>query len=399
MHCLLHVGTNYYFVHAHLACSFASAGKSKKNRRDGSLAAVQMFDRMVSPNMTAIAELEEPIVRKHCSPTAPAGRSGVHAHHQLEMPSHYNGGENDSQQSSASNESHSTGTSGYATDDGSFECKMLLRASRDRPANLRMTAIRDYVPCCHEELAVRKGQRVKVLYKNNDWVYAVTKAGEAGYIPYSFVRPSRKYAGYQSEPEYYHDNDVYQSGYDTDMSASRHRGGHRTQIGDVVPTYSVHTGFRGSPTSRNAQFRRAGSNAYLDGGSRSHVSGYTSAVEYPHSPESHYHRHHHGPRPAKSLHSILDASSPPHNAIRPTEQKPDFDSFAKDFIEELVVIHDFEAQEEDEVFVGKGERVKVLNARDAFWLWVETTPGDEGFVPRSVCSLGNHPRKSSSCPP
>ena len=380
---------------------FLLAGKSKKHRGDGSIAAVQMFDRMVSPNMTAIAELQEPIVRKHLSPPVPASRR-PHAHHQLEVQSHYNGGENDSQQSSASNESHSTGTSGYqsgyATDDGTFECKMLLRATRDRPANLRMTAIRDYVPCCHEELTVRKGQRVKVLYKNNDWVYAVTKAGEAGYIPYSFVRPSRKYAGYQSEPEYYHDNDVYPSGYDTDMSVSRHRG-HRNQIGDVVPTYSVHTGFKGSPTSRSPQCRRDGSNAYLERAGRSHVSGYTSAVEYPHSPESRYLRHHHGPRPAKSLHSILDASSPPHDVIRPTEQKPDFDSFTKNFIEELVVIHDFEAQEEDEVFVGKGERVKVLNAHDAFWLWVETTPGDEGFVPRSVCSLGNHPCKSSYCVP
>lgn len=65
-------------------------------------------------------------------------------------------------------------------------------------------------------------------------------------------------------------------------------------------------------------------------------------------------------------------------------------------MEELVVIHDFEAQEEDEVFVGKGERVKVLNADDPFWLWVETTPGDEGFIPRSCCSLGNHPCKSFS---
>ena len=259
---------------------------------------------------------------------------------------------------------------------------MLCRASQNRPANIRMTAIRDYTPCCHEELAVRKGQRVKVLYKNNDWVYAVTKSGEAGYIPYSFVRPSRKYAGYQSEPEYCQETDAtYQSGYDTDMPIGPHRArvhaphhhSHRTQIADV-PKHSVHNGF-GSPEMKP----RSNGTGPMQVHKRTHISGYTSAVEC-HSGQSQHTRH---PRPAKSLHCILDAST-----HRPVEPKPI--SYERMFLEELVVIHDFEAKEEDEVFVGKGERVKVLNAEDPFWLWVETTPGDQGFVPRSCCSLGNH---------
>lgn len=274
---------------------------------------------------------------------------------------------------------------------------MLHRATRDRPANLRMTAIRDYNPCCEEELAVRKGQRVKVLYKNNDWVYAVTKSGEAGYIPYSFVRPSRKYAGYQSEPEFCNDHDICPSGYDTDMPSPsrRHvyggRGsggrGHRTQIGDMVPAYSVHAGFRGSPEESRSGIRRLGSGSPME--EHRHLSGYTSAVEYPMGLDMRSRRY---PRSAKSLHNILDATSM-RECSRPTEGKPELDSFDRMFIEELVVIHDFEAKEEDEVFVGKGERVKVLNAEDPFWLWVETTPGDEGFIPRSCCSLGNHPCK------
>ena len=367
------------------------AGKPSKrhnNDRQPSLPTVQLFDRLMSPNMTSIAELEEPIVREHPS-SMPAAASHRRYHHQglPSRPQHSHYGhctcaENDSQQSSTSNESHSTQTSGYQTDDGTFEGKMLRRATRERPANLRMTAIRDYNPCCNEEMAVRKGQRIKVLYRNNDWVYVVTKSGEAGYVPYSYVRPSRKYAGYQSEPEMYHELDMYQSGYDTDMPMPSRRG-HRHQIGDVVPTYSVHTGFNGgSPTSKLSS---VGSNSPLDG-RRAHVSGYTSAIEYPGSPESRRY-----PRPAKSLHSILDASSP--QFYRPLERKPDIDSFDKGLIEELVVIHDFEPKEEDEVFVGKGEMVKVLNADDPFWLWIETTPGDEGYIPRSCCSLGNHPCK------
>ena len=119
---------------------------------------------------------------------------------------------------SASNESQSTQTSGYQTDNGTFEGKVLHRASRDRPTNLRMTAIRDYNPSCKEELAVRKGQRVKVVYKENDWVFAVTKSGGAGYIPFYLVRPSRKYGGYQSEPKFCNDHNVHTYyGYDTCM--------------------------------------------------------------------------------------------------------------------------------------------------------------------------------------
>ena len=302
----------------------------------------------------------------------------------------------------------SSHTSGYQTDDGTFEGKMLKRASRTRPANLRMTAIRDYAPCCHEELAVRRGQRVKVLYKNNDWVYAVTKSGEAGYIPYTFVRPSRKYAGYQSEPEYCQGGgSAYQSGYDTDMPAASHSGagrrygyGNRAQIGDVIPAYSVHTGFRGnvSPESRIIQTNH--SPLAMDVQKSSYVSGYTSAVEYPAPLPGVVEQRTRHPRSAKSMHSILDGRmtgrSPRDREHRPSERKPQINSFSRNFLEELVVIHDFEAKEEDEVFIAKGEVVKVFNADDSFWLWIETTPGDQGFVPRSCCSLGNHPCKCVS---
>lgn len=297
----------------------------------------------------------------------------------------------------------SSHTSGYQTDDGTFEGKMLKRASRARPANLRMTAIRDYAPCCNEELAVRRGQRVKVLYKNNDWVYAVTKSGEAGYIPYSFVRPSRKYAGYQSEPEYCQGGgNAYQSGYDTDMPVTtrsgagrRHGHGNRAQIGDVMPAYSVHTGFRGnvSPEVHTIQSHHSP----VEHQKRSYVSGYTSAVEYPAGSgmEQRSSRH---PRSAKSMHTLADHITSSHSPRehRPSERKPEIDSFDRNYLEELVVIHDFEAKEEDEVFIAKGEVIKVLNADDPFWLWIETTPGDQGFVPRSCCSLGNHPLLQSN---
>ena len=388
---------------------------------------VQMFDQIVPrkiSNVSMTQQLEEPIVRQTGSASALATASiSADQHHRqrrngqhrfLNPPHHHPHHHNhhshtlsprpvEHDQHSAGSTSNDSGTthtsgyqsgyqSGYATDDGTFEGKMLCRASRERPANLRMTAIRDYAPCCNEELPVRKGQRVKVLYKNNDWVYALTKSGEAGYIPYTYVRPSRKYAGYQSEPEAY-ETDVYQSGYDTDatiMSTRRRpQGYYRGQVGDMAPAYSVHTGF--SPQPPHAR-NRLGSGSPHDS-RRPHVSGYTSAIEY-NPAESSYGHSRRYPRPARSLHNLVDTSRGSlSRSPRPTECKPAIDSFEKHFLEELVVIHDFEAKEEDEVFVAKAEKVRVLNAEDPLWLWIETTPGDEGFVPRTCLSLGNHPCK------
>lgn len=344
---------------------------------------------------TNVAHLDEPIVRKHpplveeneneddC--VKPAGR---------ETPNnrvHRRNCENATCSSTTS--SHTS--SGYQTDDGTFEGKILRSATRSKPANIRMTALKDYNPCCTEELVLRRGQRVVVLYKKNDWVYAVTKTGEAGYVPYNYVRPSRKYAGYQSEPEYAGDTDYYQSGYDTDLPVSGHRRyGTKTQIGDHVPSYSIRTGPENVPQRHGSH--GSGGNSPPSGSRIPHryANGYTSAVEYSTTPE--LSRRH--PRPAKSLHSIADAGdvSPTGTDRRPAVGKPGMDSFARGFLEELVVIHDFEVQEEDEVFISKGERVKVMNAEDPFWLWVETTAGMQGFVPRSCCSLGNHPYLQSN---
>ena len=391
----------------HFSVSFPAARKHSRKGPGRSVAPI--LGQLVPTN---INHLDEPIVRKYSPPAESEKQDCIkptsNKQHYLPKTHNHCNCENESQKSatcsSTSNESHTTDhTSGYQTeDDGSFESKMLRMATRSRPANIRMTALKDYSPCCDEELALRRGQRVKVLYKNNDWVYAVTKNGEAGYVPYNYVRPSRKYAGYQSEPEFMGgETDYYQSGYDTDIpySGGRRYGGSsgaRTQIGDVIPTYSIHTGFRESPESyvphRHAS--RLGS-----GGSSSppmpppsarptprFTSGYTSAVEYPTSDTR---RH---PRPAKSLHSLAGGSPVDR---RPSVGKPAVDTFAQAFLEELVVIHDFGAQEEDEVFISKGERVKVYNAEDPFWLWIETAAGMQGFVPRSCCSLGNHPCKST----
>ncbi|XP_019848711.1 PREDICTED: uncharacterized protein LOC100631941, partial [Amphimedon queenslandica] len=205
---------------------------------------------------------------------------------------------------------------GYGSYAGGFETQILARATKDRPANLRMTAVRDYSPGCNEELSVRKGQRVRVMYRNHDWVFAVTKHGSSGFIPFSYVRPSRKYNGYQSEPEIARVDEPYVSGYDTDATSfpfppqPQFRHPSRHGPAPSPQSYTINTSCRrvgsGSPVQ-----------AHVD---RVFDSGYMSAVEG----SAYYHS---------------QARSAP-SRYRPTTLKPSVDSFGKEFIEELVVIHD-----------------------------------------------------------
>lgn len=155
-----------------------------------------------------------------------------------------------------SKQSHFRHISGYQTDDSrTLEGEVLHLATKTRPANICMTAVKDYNPWYNdEEVVLRLGQRVKVLYKNKDRVYVTTKTGEAGYVPYNYVRPSCKLS------------------YDPGC-------GH----------FSTHF-----------------------------VSGYTSASEYPTTSEARRH-----PRPAKSLHSIVDANGFSATQRRPTSRRPE----------------------------------------------------------------------------
>ena len=59
------------------------------------------------------------------------------------------------------------------------------------------------------------------------------------------------------------------------------------------------------------------------------------------------------------------------------------DPFIKQRRSRLRVLFDFEACEENDASVRRGELVVVYNKEDRDWLWVETSDERQGFVPRS----------------
>ncbi|KAI1294992.1 hypothetical protein HDE_06029 [Halotydeus destructor] len=57
----------------------------------------------------------------------------------------------------------------------------------------KMVVLHDFVPCVDDELEVKRGQIVTMLYRENDWVYVVTEPGSGptgeGFMPHSYCTP------------------------------------------------------------------------------------------------------------------------------------------------------------------------------------------------------------------
>lgn len=53
-----------------------------------------------------------------------------------------------------------------------------------------MVVLHDFTPCVDDELEVKRGQIVNILYRENDWVYVIGKdTRQEGFIPHSYCAP------------------------------------------------------------------------------------------------------------------------------------------------------------------------------------------------------------------
>lgn len=54
----------------------------------------------------------------------------------------------------------------------------------------KMVVLHDFQPCVDDELEVKRGQIVNVLYQENDWVYVISADNHnEGFIPHSYCAP------------------------------------------------------------------------------------------------------------------------------------------------------------------------------------------------------------------
>lgn len=81
----------------------------------------------------------------------------------------------------------------------SFLWRTLGRARPDCHANIYIVAIQAISKASQEDVAVRKGQHLKALYRVSDKICVETPSMHQGFVPYSLCRLSRKYYSSQSK--------------------------------------------------------------------------------------------------------------------------------------------------------------------------------------------------------
>ncbi|XP_070395414.1 SH3 domain-containing protein Dlish [Dermacentor albipictus] len=235
-----------------------------------------------------------------------------------------------------SNEKLSARTPSIGRITGSASIETLVRVGIEKEHGLspdsKVVVLHDFTPCVDDELEVRRGQIVNVLYQENDWVYVIaSETGHEGFIPHSYCAP------------------------------------YGSQLGDLALTVRHKKLPRGVDDELLDQTSSRGTHS-VDSGQQSDAESFGGAAVAANS----------GQEQCARVHSAPGRSS--------TAALPDVHPFFKDPAGRYVVLYTFVARDENDVSVERGELVTVLNHEDPDWFWVLRSDGQEGFVPSAfVC--------------
>ncbi|XP_033741478.1 SH3 domain-containing protein Dlish-like [Pecten maximus] len=239
---------------------------------------------------------------------------------------------------------------------GSDSIDTLQRVGLEKESSLspksKVRVVTDFQPCVDEEVAVKRGDEVYLLYKENDWAYVIKRNGEEGFIPYSYC--TRLFCPESISPDisrkktFEESRFVERDSFFTDEWSSE------------SPKQDSETNLRDPTTNRGIITR-------------------------------------------EEMIRILQPPPPITEDVKP-EVRP----FRKTSHGQFIVLFDFSALDENDTNVERAELVDVLNIEDPDWSWIRHYDGREGFVPKSyICPVeplkaiekainGGHSRQSSA---
>ena len=202
--------------------------------------------------------------------------------------------------------------------------RRIKAATPAKPANIRVKILHDFEPSDNEELQVREGQFVKIIYQKNDWLYVVDSLENEGFIPFSYCSTFNTSTNSKSSTSGC-DEDNYEDGILEDSFE-------RLTI-EKLDIKSEKRRHSKSPSRTRNKLK-------------------TSPVTY--FPKRAY-----GPQ--------------------------------------MTVLYDYEAGDENDVNVRRGDFVMLLNDQDPDWFWVMTGRGEEGFIPRAFVMAHTCEGRHSLC--
>lgn len=72
----------------------------------------------------------------------------------------------------------------------------------------KMVVLHDFIPCVEDEVAVKRGQHVKSLYQETDWIYIVTNDGKEGFIPFTYCVAEEEYEKRKEKQKAFQRNNI-----------------------------------------------------------------------------------------------------------------------------------------------------------------------------------------------
>ena len=249
----------------------------------------------------------------------------------------------------------------------------LAAATSGSPAHIKARVLWKYEGVEPTDLNADKGEIVLLLYRDKSKVYAVNSKGKKGFIPFNYCSVLRKNdfvtngsfspaeqtdedGNFRPVKVYFHDDFIKEN--DTNLFHSRNTRISEKQDSSSIPRCRSDESLvgRNKQKSRARQLSSSLEELTDDNQMTSMVS---SLIQWDRKAPETYRR----------------------------RQKVKVTHFRKFENDAVMVLYDFQAADENDLDVCRGEVVTVLNRDDNDWWWVMKVDGAEGFIPSSYTSV------------
>jgi len=265
---------------------------------------------------------------------------------------------------------------------GSASIETLVRVGIEKENGLgpesKMVVLHDFTPCVDDELEVKRGQIVHVLYQENDWVYVISENNQEGFIPHSYCAAyGSQMASLALNVKKKLPRDPGQTTVVPQPPASA--GGSSTNSGGRIqqqrfgannpPPDVLNPSIAMKSHENNADTNNSGVQGRVNAGmEHSDSDSFQDSMR---------------PAPRLDLNNTRSQPDPSrsNSLMSETSSQPDIHPFFKDPSGRFVVLYSYNAQDENDLSVERGQCVTVLNSDDPDWYWVSKFDGQEGFVP------------------
>ncbi|KAL0266475.1 UNVERIFIED_CONTAM: hypothetical protein PYX00_008995 [Menopon gallinae] len=278
---------------------------------------------------------------------------------------------------------------------GSASIETLVRVGIEKENGLspdsKMVILHDFTPCVDDELEVKRGQIVNILYRENDWVYVIAQdTRQEGFIPHSYCTP---FTSYQHLMELKKklprevDSDGEEYGQVTVNSANsvNNNGNSNNSTNNNSSSSNINNiasaGNNNTSCGNNSTSNINNGNSSCNNKNSNHANNNSNNSTSSNSSVSSCNNNNNNNHKKKTTIVQMNLTSSQASLHSAGSSQPEIHPFSKDPSGRYIVLYTFIARDENDVSVERGEFVTVLNREDPDWFWIVRSDGQEGFVP------------------